>query len=185
VTPRRLLEERGGDAERVEELPVGLAVGEELVLVLARDVDEARDDAREELHGADRAVRVDPPPPRGARDAPDEELPPVGREPGALEPAPRLGPVRDVEERLDRGLLRAAPDELDGHPPAPDEPRGADDDRLAGAGLAREDAQPGPELEVDLLDGRDVLDAQLGQHARSSLERAPRPARAPIGLDDA
>ncbi len=59
------------------------------------------------------------------------------------EEAGEPAPGRHVEDALDVGRVGAGADELRAEPAAEERPDGVDDDRLTGAGLAREDVEPG------------------------------------------
>ena len=68
------------------------------------------------------------------------------------------------------GVLAGA-DEVARGAAAEQQADGLDEDRLAGAGLARQDVQAGVELDLDRVDDREVPDAQEAEHA----ERARTP----------
>ena len=66
--------------------------------------------------------------------------------------------------RLDGRLRLAGADQIGRRPGAEQQPDRLDEDRLARAGLARQDVEAGFELDVDGLDDRKVADAEEAQH---------------------
>ncbi len=62
------------------------------------------------------------------------------------------------------GRILAAADQPGVGARAERQPERIEQDRLAGAGLAGEHAQPGVELELELVDEHDVADGELPQH---------------------
>ena len=74
------------------------------------------------------------------------------------------GLAGDVEDGLDEGLALARPDEVGGTLVAQDEADGVDDDGLAGAGLAGQDGEAGVEMDLEVLDRRQIPDAQELDH---------------------
>ena len=72
------------------------------------------------------------------------------------------------ENRFDGGLRFAGSDEIGGGAGAEKQTDGFDEDGLAGAGLSRQDIEPGFELDLDGLDHRQVADAEETQHARGT-----------------
>jgi hypothetical protein len=78
-------------------------------------------------------------------------------------------------KRLDDRLLGARPHEVRVRPAAERDVERLEEDRLAGAGLAREDVQAGLEHELELLDDREVADRERAQHRRSPY-RTPQPS---------
>ena len=66
----------------------------------------------------------------------------------------------------DKGPVRAGADQVSGGAPAQYRAHGVDDDGLAGAGLAGKGVEAGAELDVRLLDDRDILNVQKLQHVR-------------------
>ena len=90
---------------------------------------------------------------------------------------PLLGPGGRVEPRLDLGRRRARADELRARRAAERERDADRDHRLAGAGLAGEDGEPGCGLEVELVDHAETGDVQLrGARAHPSAGRRHRRA---------
>src|SRR5262249_40442035 len=65
---------------------------------------------------------------------------------------------------LDRGPLRAGPDRLRPAAPAQDERQRVDQDRLAGAGLAREQVESWPQIEGQVADDGEIRDVQTAKH---------------------
>ena len=79
-----------------------------------------------------------------------------------------------VEERFHLRLLGARPDLLGAGAAAEHERERADDNRFAGTGLAGQHVEAGIELDLQLVDEDEVLDAQRNQHgARSITRKAP------------
>src|SRR4030095_12865 len=92
--------------------------------------------------------------------------PPLG---GALPPHDHFPAVGLLEDGLDgRGVL-PGPDQIRAGASADEEPDGAHEDRFAGAGLARQYIQAGLELQLELVDDRQVMDAEEPDHPRSSI----------------
>ena len=73
-------------------------------------------------------------------------------------------PSAVVEDGFQRGSVLAGPDEVGRRPPADQQADGADDDGLAGAGLAGEDVQPGLELQLELIDHCQVAYGEKAKH---------------------
>ena len=80
--------------------------------------------------------------------APDDDLTAVGR----------------LEDRLDRGRGLAGADEVGRRAAADEQTNRLDDDRLAGARLAREDVEAGLELDLERLDDGQMPNAQKPDH---------------------
>ena len=72
---------------------------------------------------------------------------------------------REIELRLDVRLLAGRADERVVALRAEEQAERLREDRLAGAGLARDRVQPGRELELGLADEDEVLDAEAPKHA--------------------
>jgi hypothetical protein len=68
------------------------------------------------------------------------------------------------------GGLLARADEIAGGPFADKQTDGADEDRFAGAGLARQDVQARTELHLKRVDDSQVADAEESDHG---IERTP------------
>jgi hypothetical protein len=71
---------------------------------------------------------------------------------------------RKVEADRDHRLRLAAPDEAAVGARAQRQAERVEKDRLAGAGLAGENAEAGAEFEVEALDQDDVADGEAGEH---------------------
>jgi hypothetical protein len=148
----------------VQQVDVGRRVEQPLGLVLAVDDREPRGEVAEEAHGHEGAVygraafsvRLELPA--------DDHLVPIRAEPALLEEHRR---VLDFEDSLDRGALFARPDEVRGRPIPQEQTESVDQDRLAGAGLAGQESQPGAELDLERRNEGDVVDPQQFKHAQS------------------
>ena len=68
---------------------------------------------------------------------------------------------REVEDTLDVGLRRAGADDVAPRLAAEQQVQGVREQRLAGAGLAREHVEPGGQAQLGALHQQQVLDAQL------------------------
>jgi hypothetical protein len=137
--------------EAIEQIDVGVRIEQRLVLVLPVQVHEPGPELAERTCGDQRAV--------------DEGPAPALR--GHLAPHEQLAAVLGVEQRLhDRRLLPGS-HQLGRGPPAEEEADCLDEDRLAGAGLARQHAQPGVEVDLHLFDDGEVLDGEVSEHARA------------------
>ena len=152
--------ERGGDAlalrrqsgELVEQIEMRGGIEQHLVLVLPVQIDEragglAQRRARDERavdEGAAASLRRD------------------------LAADDHLAAVRLLEHRLDGGGLFAGPDELGAGAAADEQADGADEDGLAGAGLAGEDVEAGREFELESIDDGEVGDAEEPDHSGGS-----------------
>ncbi len=131
-----------------------MAVGLEqsLVIVLAVQLDQTRREIAKRRRGGQRAV--------------DE------RATASLRrdlPADDHFAVAGVEDRLDGRDVFARPHEVARRARAKQQSDGFDEDRLAGARFARQDVQAGFELDLDFVDDREVLDAQVAQHGAPNL----------------
>ncbi len=82
-----------------------------------------------------------------------------------LEPAPHRPRSRDVEGRGDLGALGAVAHDFAAGATAGGEQQRIDDDGFARAGFAGEHGQTGAELELELIDDREVANLQIGQQA--------------------
>src|SRR5690606_29610436 len=69
-----------------------------------------------------------------------------------------------VEDALDDGLLGAGADGLGRGALAEDELERAEEDALAGSGLARDDVEPAVELDFELFDQRVIADVEAAEH---------------------
>ena len=72
-----------------------------------------------------------------------------------------------LEDGLDRRGVLAGADEVAGRAAAEQQADRLDEDRLAGAGFARQDVEAGLEFDLDGVDDRQVADAQEAKHGRS------------------
>ena len=95
-------------------------------------------------------------------------------------PATASGTAGDAHHALDAGLLRAGADRAGVGAPAEEQAERGHDHGLAGAGLAGDRGEPGPELEHGLVDDAEGADPQLLKHravtsagARSAAPRQP------------
>ncbi len=138
----------GGEA--VEGCPLRRAREQALVGVLPVQVDQDPSELAELGHGGEAPVHVGPRPTLSGDHAAQDQL------------------VLAVHEApLDDGLGRAGPHQRRLGPPAHQQLDGLDEERLAGARLAGQRAQPRPEEQAGPADHPEVLDDQLGQHQRS------------------
>ena len=71
---------------------------------------------------------------------------------------------RSAEERLDLGLVGTRAQQIGAAPVAEQKAERPHQDRLPGAGLPGDDVQPGLEGDLEILDDREIADAQTGQH---------------------
>ena len=71
-----------------------------------------------------------------------------------------FGAVRPIEDRLDRGGVFAGADQVSRGAAADQQADRADQDGLAGAGLAGEDVEARLELELEAIDDGQIADAK-------------------------
>ncbi len=137
-----------------------LEMEEKDMIVLPVDVDEPRPELAEPPHrdkdavdeGLARALVGDR--------ALDDELAVLRLgKPGQID-----GQSGDVKDGLDQGLALARPDEIGGALVALNEADGVDDNGLARAGLAGQDGEAGVEVDLEVLDRRQIPDAQELDH---------------------
>ena len=83
----------------------------------------------------------------------------------------RRRPVRRLEHRLDARLLGAGAHHVGRRAPAAQQRHRLDEQRLAGAGLAGEHVEPRAELDLHVVEQREVGDAQVRQHVFLSRRR--------------
>ena len=175
VRARRAAAELLLAAEPVEHLELVRRLREAPLLELAGHRDDALDGGGDVLPRRGASPRVGARPPVGEHAARDDER--------VLVLGPQLGELlellREVELRLDVGLLAGGADERVVALRAEQQPDRLGEDRLARAGLARDRVQPGRELELGLADEDEVLDAQAPQHAG---DRRPAARRRPLAL---
>ena len=89
-----------------------------------------------------------------------DQLVPVAREPPLLESRLEVGQPLGAEHRLDARRVGAVADRLRRRTRTGQQRQRTEHDRLAGARLAGQHVQAGPELELGPLDDREVLDPQ-------------------------
>src|SRR2546425_10144427 len=160
-----LLAQPLGAGEPVEQLKLARRLEEPLVLVLTGRLHQVIAQPLETPHRP-RGIVDEGAVPAGARQlTPDDELIVLDREPRLLEPGRHRAIAHHVEDRFDGRRLGVGPDDVGLRPLPPDQEDGVDEDRLAGAGLARENVQAGRERDGDGLDDGEVPDAELAQHA--------------------
>ncbi len=146
--------------ERVEDRHLALGVGQRLLVVLRSDVDQTGDGIAEIARGREPARQVDAPSP-GARDGAAHEEPGLVAllaSPLGLEPRAQLGGARrgQVDDGLDPSLVAAGPDQVGAGAAAAQQAQRLDDDALAGAGLAGDHGETGPQLQLELVDQREA-----------------------------
>ena len=90
--------------------------------------------------------------------------------------------VRQIELRLDIGLLPICSHERRVAARSKQEPDRLREDRLARAGLARDRVQPRRQLELGVANQDQVLDAQAAQHAPDGTHRVGPRLRSPRDL---
>ncbi len=72
--------------------------------------------------------------------------------------------VVGVEDRFDRGEILAGADEVLSSPAAEQQPDGLDENRLAGAGFARQDVERRFEFDGHRFDDRDIPYGEIADH---------------------
>ena len=153
--------------EPVEELARRVGVEEVSRLRLPVEHEEARRDLLQGLQGRRRAVHEEPALAARRDLAPHDDLERARaaflEEARLDERAPRLGVVA-VERALDDEPLGPRPHERGIRPPSREQHHGVHDERLAGARLSRQDGEAFPERHLDVLEDREVADAERGQH---------------------
>ena len=139
---------------------MGRWIGERDALVLRGDVDELRRQLGELRGRAEPTVQVRPRAPDDCttrrRTTSSARLEPRSRESCAW-----LGEPTTLEQRLDLGLLGPRANQIGRCPPAEHQAQRADDNRFAGAGLARQDVEPGLQRQIELFDEDEVFDPEL------------------------
>src|SRR5438034_416395 len=177
VAGAHLLERAPEAAHRVEQLAVALDAPESLVLVLPVHAQEVGRQLAQQGERAEGAVHVGARAAAARDHAADEELvlPVLGRDAGTDEPLAHLsGDVH--EEGLDRRLLGPGAHQVRVRPSAERHVERLEEDRLPRAGLAGDDVEPGLEHQLELLNERQVADAERAQHARPLPYRTPQPS---------
>jgi NCS1 family nucleobase:cation symporter-1 len=169
--------------EGVEEVELAGGLEKGLVVVRPVDVDQPVAEGREGLERRGRAVDELPVAARRGQGALQHELPVLDRlESGFLEPRRDRGAhAADIEHALDRAGIGAGPDQSAIGALAEEEVEGPDEDRFPRARLAGDRVEPRTKLDRQVGDEREVLDAQMGQHAagRPAIWRGtPPPASA-------
>ncbi len=150
-------------AEGVEDGAMGFGVDEGSVVVLAVDLDQTCPDRLQNLH-ADGLV-VDERTGAAVRklQAPQDEVSVRGQVGVGGNPSGGVA-GRCVEDGRHLPLRFPVPDEAAIAAPAERQGEGIKQDRFPGAGLAREDAQPGREVQLEPIDQDNVADRELCQH---------------------
>jgi hypothetical protein len=72
--------------------------------------------------------------------------------------------VREVEGGFELGLIFPGTNLVGRGPPADQQGDGINEERLSGSGLPGQDRKPGLELKTQLLNEREIDNAQLGEH---------------------
>jgi hypothetical protein len=133
---------------RVEQVEVALRIEQHLVLVLSVQLDESVREFAQRSRRRERIVHEGPAATLCRDLAADDHLAAV-----------------DLEDGLNAGGIGARAHQVARRPPAEKEADRLDQDRLARARLASEDVQAGLELDLDLIDDREIADRQVPQHA--------------------
>ena len=152
--------------ERVEQRAMRRRVEQAALLALALDLDEAVAELAQQPdagrlvvdEGAAAAVGRHQP-------AQHDRAGEVGRDAGLAQNRRGRMVVRDGELGGDRGLLGAGAHQAGIGAPPERQPERIEQDRLAGAGLAGQDAQPRPEGERQPVDQNDIADRDSEQHS--------------------
>jgi hypothetical protein len=155
----------------VEQVEVRGRVEQALRLVLAVDGREEHSELAQQRDRHQGAVDGRPTAAVRRDLAADDDL--VGLDRQAV-PGRERGSLLAVPEGLDRAGLLARAHQIRRGPGAQDEAQGVHHDRLPGARLAREEGQPGRQLDLDLGDYRDIVDFKILKHldVRSGYHRA-------------
>ena len=162
----KLVGERAKLPETVQQLALRLGAGERLVRVLAVQVEQQGAHFRE-LRQCGRPA-VDPRATSALRveHAAQQQLG-AGIELVRREPVTRGILRAEVEGRRELGTLGAWPQLAQLETIPQQKGKGVEEDRLAGAGLAGQDREPGPELDIQRVDDDEIADRQQAQHAVS------------------
>jgi hypothetical protein len=170
-------------AEGVEQCAMAARIDQPAIVMLAMDLD--KHPAQFAQGGGGRRLVVD----EGAaaaigldRAADHQRLAGLMLQPILLEQ--REGGVigREIEGGRYRGLRRAIADEAAVGAGAERQAQCVEQDRFAGAGLARQRAEARPEFQIERLDQHDIPDRQRGQHG-TSVEQSPRPRQGAVQQD--
>jgi hypothetical protein len=166
-------------AEVVEELALGLAAQQALVLVLAVDLHEPLAELAQVGERRGGAVDEGPRAAVGADHAAQQALAGVVRVLHRLLAQPGARGEGSFERELgaDLGLRLPGAHEGGVGAVAQHQAERVDQDRLAGAGFAGEHREAGRELEVERIDDGEVADPQRAQHGQRSQARAAPLAR--------
>lgn len=147
----------------VEQAPVGLALQQRLVLVLAMDVDQQFAQALQVAQRAGRAVDVGTRATFGS-DHPAQDARTVLFQVALGEPVAGLGDGTDVEAGENVGLVRSGTYRAAVGAVAEGKAEGVEHDRLARTGFAGDHAHAGSEFEIQVLDDGVVVNGQVNQH---------------------
>ena len=160
----------------IEQTALGRRIEQGLLLVLAMDLDQQLADPAQQP-AADRLI-VDERPRAavGGEHAAQHQVV-LGLDAVLAEQRRRRRVGGRREHRADRGLRRTLADQRPIGPATQREAEGVEQDRLAGAGLAGQHAEPAGELEVEPLDQDDVADRKAGQHGGGRSVRSARACR--------
>ncbi len=135
-------------------------VGQLALLVLALDRQQAGPDLFQKRHGGDQPVDQHAVAPLQAQLPPQhQDLVRPQAHPQTRQLVAAGWGVGKVEDAFDPAALLALPHQFLGHVTAAQQAEGARDHRLAGAGLAREHGQAGPERNRQLVHDRQLPDA--------------------------
>lgn len=155
----------GGGGEGIEEVELLVVREEGLVVVWAVEIDEEIAKGFEDGEGGGGGVdelAIGAGGGEGALE--DEGAILAGLGTGVLDAGVDGGGVIEMEGGLDRAGIRAGADEGFIGALADEELESADDDGLAGAGLARDGGEAGGESPLEVLDEREIADAEGGEH---------------------
>ena len=156
--PLRLL----GTAEAVEDVELRRGQGQAPVLVLAVEREQGGAHVAQVRRRRGPAAEVGARAPLGADPPRQDDVLRVRGDAVAELLAQRVG---QLEDALHVGLRRARPHDPRPGPPAEQQVQRVGEHRLARAGLAREHVEARPESQLGPFDQKEVLDAQLQQHA--------------------
>jgi hypothetical protein len=133
--------------------------------MLAMDIDESAPQFFEYTKWAEAAIDIHPMAPRSGEHASKNQLRLVLTddvlEPQALK---KWMVVREMEGRFKLGLVFSGTDLVCRGSPADQQGDGIDEERFTGAGLTGQDRKPGMKLKAQLLNEREIDNAQLGEH---------------------
>ena len=130
---------------------MGRRIEQQLVLVLAVQIDEPGPEIPERAAGHQSAVDGRPAAALRGDLAPDDRFAAVGR----------------FEDGLDRGRLLSRSYQVRRSAAADQQADGTDEDGLAGAGFAGEDAEARLEFELERVDDGEVADGKESQHGNN------------------